>query len=188
MRRGRSAAGLSCWIVAFNVAAKISQTRYGAINSPAGLPQPQELACRGRRDRRHDEDHDFRERDVVHGEEDRRPGEIERQLDEEQGQRRLPPRRRRLDKDHRQRDPISAYRIGQTTPNSPAGRHEARLLQRVEPADSRSRCWRASRSARRASSIATHRDDRDLPPALATRRFSHSSPLPAGIRHCLRAR
>ena len=80
-------------MVALSVAGEHQPGEIGDQQQPRDAAQPQELAGRSGGDRGHRPDDHLREADVVTGEEDRRPGEVQRQLDEEQGQRGLPPRR-----------------------------------------------------------------------------------------------
>src|SRR3954464_7956914 len=113
-------------------------------------------------------------------EEDRRPCEIERQLDEEQGQRSLAARRFGLGEDHPERDPHQRVEYRPDHAERPAWRHEARLLKRIEPGVSvaavRYPTARAPKKLDRNDA-----DKRRLPPIFVLDRFSHSFALPARI-------
>ncbi len=91
------------------------------------------LPDRGGRQRQHDHDDDQCQLDIVAGEEDRRPAEVQRQLGEEEDQRGAAAVRRRRGEDQRQRQPEQHVEHGPGEAEHPAGRHEAGLLEHVEP-------------------------------------------------------
>src|SRR5205085_12112907 len=94
-------------------------------------PTEEERADEGEQDHRHDESES--EAHLVEGEEGRRPGVIERHLHQEQSHRQPPPPRAAGVEDHRQAEPEQDVEDRPGDRKRPAGRHEAGLLEGVEP-------------------------------------------------------